>query len=108
MIAGLQLMRNSLYHLDQKCWRGAVLEWFYSMRESRRKMHNKQSAISGIEFAHKMGFRALKNVFKLILRGEVGLRMFIWRRNISNEKDARYREIRVKYEAQSRHFSQLF
>ena len=34
--------------------------------------------------------------------------MFLWRKNIANEKDAKYREIRIKYEAQSRHFSQLF
>jgi len=106
--AGFQLLGQVLQSSSQQAYMGSVLAWYFRMRNESAVQVHKHSAIQGVQFAHSQGMRVLRNVFKLMLRGEVGLRMFIWRRNIAQEKDAKYREIRIKYEAQSRHFSQLF
>jgi len=108
MNSGLRLMQNFLKHGIRDSHMKVVITWNYAMRTDRNLLKNRMSAVEGVQFAHAQGMKTLRNLFKLMLRGEVGLRMFLWRKNIANEKDAKYREIRIKYEAQSRHFSQLF
>jgi len=52
--------------------------------------------------------KTLRRIVVEIMKGELGLRLFLWRRNIQLDVEKKYAEMMAKYEAQSRHFSTLF
>jgi hypothetical protein len=110
VIRGMQRMRHSLGHviMSPVAIKGVLLTWYWQMLSATKLTLQKRSAIEGIDFAHSRGMKTLSGFFKQMLRSNVSNCVFVWRRNVSLEKDAKYRDIRIKYEAQSRHFSQLF
>lgn len=110
LLRGIQRLRLALHHImvPATLKKAMVLNWYYLMREANKARFMKTSAIQGIESSNSTGMNVLKNFFRHMLKNAVSRAMSSWRRNIGLEKDEKYREIRIKYEAQSRHFSQLF